>query len=825
LQIQAAASDLHQLVTLASAFTSSSKPYAISGSASVNLSVQGSMKKPTVIAQLAAQQLEVEGSEWKSAKLALRANPSRITVESASLVNAIQGVASLSGSVGLKNWSYEDTEPIQAQLRVSRLRLSELLELAGQHYPVSGDVSAQITFRGSQLQPSGSGSAQIANAEAFGEPIQNLSADFHSENETLVSSAHIAAPAGAIAANLSFTPKTKAYKVDISAPAVVLQKLRAVQGKNLEITGTVAASVNGQGTLDDPQLTASVQLPELQIRGKSISDLKAQIGVANHMANLSLDSRVAEAKIHSQGKVALSGDYEADASVDTGTIALAPLMAAYAPGTAEGFQGQTEMHVTLKGPLKDTARLEAHLSIPTFQASYRGLSIGISNAIRADYADSVVTLQPAEILGTDTQLQAQGKIPINGNGSPTLTAQGSINAKILQLFAPGVKSAGVVSLDVHSAGSNINGQVKFQNVAFNTPDAPIGVEKMNGTLEIANNRIQVSSLTAQMGGGDVSLGGSIQYRPSIDFNLALRGQGIRLRYPDGLRSVLDANLAFSGTTQASALTGRVLIDNLSFTPDFDLSKFSDQFSTGAAISQPGFANTVRLGINVQSQENLNAVSSQVSIEGQAALQIGGTAAEPVITGRTTLTSGEMFYRNVRYQLQRGLITFDNPTETHPVMNVSVTTIVEQYNLTLTLRGPLDKLTTSYVSDPPLATADIINLVARGKTTEEQAASSQSTDSMIASQAASELAGGVQKLAGISSLEIDPTLGGNQNPSARIALQQRVTKNLLFTFSTDVTQPGAEIVQGEYQINPRWSVSVERDQLGGVSIDGKFHKRF
>jgi hypothetical protein len=98
--------------------------------------------------------------------------------------------------------------------------------------------------------------------------------------------------------------------------------------------------------------------------------------------------------------------------------------------------------------------------------------------------------------------------------------------------------------------------------------------------------------------------------------------------------------------------------------------------------------------------------------------------------------------------------------------------------------------------------------------------------MIASQAASQVTGSVQKLAGISSLQIDPLLGGNgQNPSARVALQQRVTKNFLFTFSTDLSQPGSQIVQGDYQLNKRWSVSVARDQVGGVSVDGKFHTRF
>jgi len=85
---------------------------------------------------------------------------------------------------------------------------------------------------------------------------------------------------------------------------------------------------------------------------------------------------------------------------------------------------------------------------------------------------------------------------------------------------------------------------------------------------------------------------------------------------------------------------------------------------------------------------------------------------------------------------------------------------------------------------------------------------------------------MQKLAGIASLQIDPTIGGNnQNPSGRIAIKQRVTKNLLFTFSTDVSRPGGEIVPGECQLNKRWSISIARDQLGGVSVDGKYRKSF
>jgi len=831
LQIQVTANDLHQLAAIASSFRSSQTEVpAVSGSATLHALVSGSMKKPSVSAQLNARNLQVEGSQWTAAKLEMRANPSEFAVQSGSLINAQQGQATFSASVGLRNWSYQDANRIEAHLDVQRIRIADLQRLANEHYPISGDFSAKVSLGGSQLNPVGAGSAQITNARAYNEPIQNLTAKFNAANGSIVSTLNLAVTAGTVDANLSYAPKTKAYKVRINAPSVVLQKLQIVKAKDLSLTGTVTASVNGEGTLDDPQLTAVVQLPQLQVQQSSISGLKAELDVAHHYASLNLDSKVSESSVHARGRVALSGNYYTEAVIDTNTIPLDALMATYAPSVPKGFQGQTELHVTLKGPLKDKSKVEAHLSIPVLNASYQSLQIGIAGPIHADYSNSVITLQPAEIRGTGTALRLQGQFPIGGTASPTLSANGSVDVRILKIVAPDVESSGTLVLDVRASGSaaspTVEGQLQFKDIALTTADAPVGVEKLNGTLDITNDRIQVSKMTAQVGGGQVSVGGSITYRPATQFNLALQGKSVRLRYPEGLRSLLDANLAFSGTTQASTLTGRVLIDSLSFTQDFDLASFGDQFSTGSAPSQPGFADTIKLAIGVQSQQDLNATSSQISIAGQAALRVGGTAANPVITGRTTLTSGELFYRNVRYQLQKGVITFDDPNETHPVLNVSVGTTVEQYSLTLTMRGPLDKLTTSYVSDPPLATADIINLVARGKTTQESAAASQSTDSMIASQAATEVSSSVQRLAGISSLQIDPMIGGNnQNPSASIAIQQRITKNLLFTFATDVSEPGSEMVQGEYQVNKRWSVSMARDQLGGVSVDGRYHTRF
>ncbi|HXX28523.1 MAG TPA: translocation/assembly module TamB domain-containing protein, partial [Terriglobales bacterium] len=410
----------------------------------------------------------------------------------------------------------------------------------------------------------------------------------------------------------------------------------------------------------------------------------------------------------------------------------------------------------------------------------------------------------------------------------SVNAQGSVNLRLLSMFSSNVKATGTLGVDVRTSGSiqnpNVEGQIQIEGVALSSGMAPLDLENLNGTMDVTRDKLQIRNLTGQLGGGQVSVGGSIAYRPTWQFNLALQDKAVRLLYPAGMRTVSDGNLTFTGTAGSSTLGGRLMISSLSFTPDFDLSSFASQFG-GTSLPSVGesFADRVKLRIGVQSKQNLSAISSGLSVEGTVNLQVIGTLSNPVIIGRTDLTSGEFFYLNNRYNLERGIISFDNPNQTSPVLNVQVTTTVEQYNLTVTLTGPVDKLTTSYMSDPPLSTADIINLLRTGQTTIEAAATGTSTDAFLANKATSPVTGGIQRLVGISSLQITPLFG--TNPSARIALQQRVTKNFLFTFSTDVSQPGSEQVQGEYTFNPRWSIRVTGDELGGVAVDGRYHTKF
>jgi translocation and assembly module TamB len=552
--------------------------------------------------------------------------------------------------------------------------------------------------------------------------------------------------------------------------------------------------------------------------------------------------------LRAQGKVALTGDYYADARFDTPVVPLQPLLAIYSPAQAARMSGQTEIHAALRGPLKNKSLLEAHLNIPTLGVSYKTgpssdvqagkVEIAAAVPIRADYVHGVLSLQRGEIKGTDTDVRFQGRVPLNSTAPSTLNVQGAINLGLAQVFDPTLTSGGQIQFDINAAAHNsaqdVEGLIRIVNASFATQDLPIGLSNANGVLTLRHDHLEITQFSGSVGGGSVTASGSVTYRPSLQFNLGLKGNSLRLLYPEDVRTELDLSLAMTGDTNSSLLQGQVNIGGISFSPDFDLSSFADQFSN--VTSPPpaqGFADNVKLNVAVRSSSELNVVSPTLSIQGGANLRVIGTAANPVIVGRTNLTGGDLIFLGNRYVVQGGTIAFVNSIRTEPVVNLQVNTTIQQYNIALRFRGPIDHLQTNYTSDPALASADIVHLLAFGKTEEAaNATPAQSTtvgaESLVASQVSGQVTSRLQKALGVSQISVDPQLGGNngnQQQGARVTVQQRVTSKVFVTFSTDVTATQNSAVQMQYQLNRKWSVSGVRDQNGGFGLNGRYRKDF
>jgi TamB, inner membrane protein subunit of TAM complex len=100
------------------------------------------------------------------------------------------------------------------------------------------------------------------------------------------------------------------------------------------------------------------------------------------------------------------------------------------------------------------------------------------------------------------------------------------------------------------------------------------------------------------------------------------------------------------------------------------------------------------------------------------------------------------------------------------------------------------------------------------------------ESVLASGVSSQAAGKLENVTGLSQITLDPLATNSQgNPGAQVAIQERVTGSILFTFSTDVTSTQYSSAEVQYQLNKKLSVSALRDQNGGYGLDLRYHKVF
>jgi translocation and assembly module TamB len=835
--------DLHELELLAAGVQKPApgqqpQPLGLYGTANVDATVSGSLNKPQINGRMQANNLRVKGSSWKVLRTGFSANPSQVRLNSGDLEAVPQGRINFSVQATLKNWAYSASNPVMVNVSAAQISIGDLERLANKSYPISGTLALNVSVHGSQLKPIGQGTLTIANAKVSDESIQNVNLKFQGDGSALNAGLTVRMPAGTARADVDYFPQTQQYNAKVHAQDFRLEKLQTVKARNMKIAGGVNVNVTGNGTVSDPQLQATVDIPQLLVNQQSIQGVKLQTTVKDHVANLALDSQVINVAVKAKGTIGIESPYLADLRLDTGRVDFKPLLAIYAPENAADIAGQTELHATVRGPLRDKRRAEAHLEVPSLTMSYKQFQLAAAKPIRVDYQNGTAVLQPTSIRGTDTTIDAQAIVPVTDTKAASFQVRGNIDLRVAELFVPDVQSTGQIQFDLDSRryapGSNLNGQIKIVNANVHTADSPVGLVNANGVINVTQTRLEIANFQSQIGGGTITATGALAYRPSMQFHLGMEARNIRLRYPEGMRAMLATNLALTGNMKESLLSGQVNIERVSFTPDFDLSTFVGQFSGQAAdAGVPGsFTQGMKLNITVQSTNQMNLENSQVSIRGNANLRVAGTAAEPVILGRTTLTGGELFIAGNRYEIQQGTIDFINPVQTQPIVNLQIRSTINDYVITLNLNGPVDRLEITYTSDPPLPPVDIINLIARGQTTEAAAQTptppgTLGAQSVVASAVSSQVSSKIARLAGVSQLQIDPALGtdNGQNPGARIAIQQRVTGNLLVTYATDITSTQRQAIQVEYKLNPKWSVNGTRNQNGGFGMDGRYRKDF
>ena len=355
------------------------------------------------------------------------------------------------------------------------------------------------------------------------------------------------------------------------------------------------------------------------------------------------------------------------------------------------------------------------------------------------------------------------------------------------------------------------------------------------------NHVQIDKLSGRTGGGAVALTGSATYQGGallLDFGAT--AHDVRLRYPPGVSSTANADLRLTGSTNSALLSGDVVVTKLAVTPGFDFGAYIVKSRQTVVLTESdSLPSRLKLDVHVVTTPELQMQTATARLSGNADLRVRGTADRPAILGRVEVLEGEISFNGNKYKLERGDVTFANPAKTQPVIDMQAATRVRDYDITVQFRGDAsvpNGLKVTWQSEPQLPEADVIALLALGRTREESAAAGSSgsfglggdASNLIINQALNSTVNSrLQRLFGASRVKIDPQGLASETAVVRgpqVTVEQQVASNLTLTYSTNVAVSNQQIIQVEYNLTRKISIVALRDWNGVVSFDFKIRRR-
>jgi translocation and assembly module TamB len=841
-------------------------PAVLTGKADFHGTWTGSLIKPHIAGTLKATQLAVETPSAAGDSSPLHVvhfdsvnaegsyAPTQISIQHAQLLRGDSRIT-LSGTLDAAMVQatvphrraaspqpvYDGDSVLRAQVDAAHIDVADLQPFLAQNLPVTGKFDAQFTADGPLRAPAASGSVQLDRGVVYDEPVTEISVQGALAGHRLkVVSARAAVAGGVLLASGNYDFDARTFSVDAHGSQVDIARIAWVGQHNYEAAGKLSIDITGSGSLDDPRLNARATVESLTLGGQRFGAFVVSAHTIGHQLAYDATTQLQGADLNLKGQTELRSGYATQARVEFSQFNVGALlrMAHVDALTADSSLAGT---ISIDGPLADIRQLSGDAQLRQLAVTVAGVHLQSDGGLHATLAGGRVRLDPLHVTGDNTDLRADGSLSLEGSQQLDLAASGSVNLKLAETLDPDLTASGVTTFHLEAHGPlrnpGLQGSVEFQDGSLSLEDLPNGLSQLRGTLEFNQNRLEVKSLTAMTGGGQLSVAGYLAYQHGIFADLTVTGKSVHIRYPSGVSSLADLRLQLQGPQSNLLLSGDVLITRFAVSPDLDLAALAVQANSSVQSIAPPNApsNHVRLDVHIFSSPQLNFQNAFAKLAGDVNLRLRGTLASPSLLGAVSITEGSALIAGTRYDLERGDISFTNPVRIEPIIDLSATAHVEDYDISLGLHGTPQKLSVSYRSDPPLPEADVVALLALGHTAnqqrlytqqQEQAISNPTTDALLGGALNATVSSRIQKLFGAGSVKIDPNyLGAFGNSTSRITVEEQLGRNVTLTYATDVNTTSQQLLQAEVAINHHVSLVVARDESGVFSMVVKATRRY
>lgn len=745
---------------------------------------------------------------------------------------------------GVATYVWDKGMAIDATAQLANAPVIDALQIAGQpSIQVTGTTAMNAHVTGTLNDLHGTGHLSLADGVAYGEPYESVDADLTAQGEDIEANQVLVKLHGMqLAGNAGYDLGTRRLHGHVEGHNLALSKFATVQRAKTNVDGVADIVADANGTLDEPGLKASVKLTGATYEGQPVGDAVANAHTEGKTLYFTANSNLVGAKMDATGQVQIAGDYDAQAKLTIASLDIGKPLAMFVSSDIKA-QSVISGTATVRGPLKTPKLLSGDAELSQVDVKLQGVELKAAEPLRVGLRDGVATLEQVHITGPDTDMRASGTAQLLGSTDPkggalNMKSTGSISMALLHTFDPDFFSSGKVEFTLAAGGRvlkpALTGRVQFDNVNIAMDGVPNGLSNMNGTLVFNQDRLQVEKLTATTGGGQINIGGSVRYLNGIYADLSMTGDVVRVRMY-GLSATANAKLKLQGGTQGALLSGNILLTRFGVGQDVDFAAFSSMGGVSAPPDPNSLANKIRLDVRLTSAPQLDFQNSYAKLAGSVDLTIRGTLAVPSVLGRIAVNDGSATFAGTKYQLQRGEIYFTNPVRIDPAIDLDATARVENYDITIGLHGTATNLKPTYRSEPPLSESDIFALLALGRTQEEaqlyqekqlQAGTDPTTSALLGGALNATVSNRVEKLFGVGSVKIDPAFVGTLgNSSARITVQQQLSRQITATFATNVNSSAQQLIQVQYDLNHNMSIVVTRDESGVFSIVYKLRRRY
>jgi len=869
-----AAVETRDFQDLAPAFTIAGKappqPFPIaleSGSARFEGAITGGLDSPRIRGRVVLHNAVYEGLKYDRASALVDVASNSARIERLSVERGKMRAAG-DAQFGLSGFRMDGRAPIAASLSIVNADLSELASSDPRLPQLSGTASAHLKLQGTFDQPAVRGDVELTKVSAASQPFDAVRGTIDYAGSRLVVSKAQATIGGApvewsaVYAHSPGNWQRGSLNVRLAAAEVPLSHIEAWKSTLSAADGRLNAQLEGEAGIDEKgirirQLTALAESLNVTLGKRPLGSIRIRALTSGDTMEIHPRAELAGAIVSGVVRVGLDPVHSVAGELQFRRLALSTLRSWWAqnnpnPLPVEAF---SEGKLTIRGQGLEPLRWQARADIGLLEIKPRVGATGSKlEELGLRNADPIVVegtlgewrVSRARLLGHDTNLEIGGKVMLGGKGRFDLRFHGGLNLAMLRDFEKDLSASGRSELDAEVRGPlddpGLYGRLKLVNASLYFSGVPNGLDRANGTVFFDRNRATIESLTAQTGGGTLTLSGFLGFGgDDTVYRLQATANQVRVRYPEGISTTANATLNLTGTANRSLLAGTVRVARSSISTGVDMSSLLAQSSQ--AVVTPVISNELLRGmqfdVRVETVPNARLETTLTrDIQIEANLRLRGSPAKPILLGRISATQGELSFFGTKYNIARGEVSFVNPVKLEPAVNLDLETRIRGIDITVNLTGPPNKLNMTYRSDPPLQLQELMALLTVGRAPSSNPSVAvrqfatgldwqQVGAGVLLGQAlATPVTGRLQRFFGVSRIKIDPQLRGiENNPQARLTVEQQISKDVTFTYITNLNKGQQQIVGLQWNVNKQWSIQAVREENGIFEVEFLYRKSF